>query len=70
MTVMIEEQRVAYCQCGARLVGASDLELFEAAGRHLAEHHPPLGESGGATGSGSRGTDEQTGISRQMGWGQ
>jgi hypothetical protein len=67
--VMTEEHRVAYCQCGARLVGASELELFEAAGQHLAEHHSPLCEDGAAAGGGSRGADAQAGVTHQMGWG-
>jgi hypothetical protein len=35
-----KRQRVAYCECGARLAGGSDGELFEAAARHIARHHP------------------------------
>jgi hypothetical protein len=34
--------RIAYCECGARLAGDSEQELFEAAERHLAHHHPQL----------------------------
>ena len=34
--------RVAYCDCGAGLAGASDKELFEAAQQHLARAHPQL----------------------------
>jgi hypothetical protein len=34
--------RVAYCECGARLTGDSEQELFDAAQRHLAHHHPRL----------------------------
>jgi hypothetical protein len=59
MTVTTEEaQRVAYCQCGARLAGDSDQELFEEADRHIAEHHQPLGGGGAAAGSGPSGADE------------
>jgi hypothetical protein len=35
-----KRQRVAYCECGARLAGGSQGELFEAAERHIACHHP------------------------------
>jgi hypothetical protein len=35
-------RRVAYCECGAQLAGDSQQELFEAAQRHLAHHHPQL----------------------------
>jgi hypothetical protein len=35
-------RRIAYCECGARLAGDSQEELFEAAQRHLAHHHPQL----------------------------
>jgi hypothetical protein len=35
-------QRIAYCECGAQLAGDSDEELFDAAQRHLAHHHPQL----------------------------
>jgi hypothetical protein len=43
MTTITEEQlRIAYCECGARLAGGSQQELFEAAQRHLAHHHPQL----------------------------
>ena len=40
----INEQpsRIAYCECGARLVGESQQELFDAAQLHLAHHHPQL----------------------------
>gem|GEM_PF-2676855 len=34
--------RIAYCECGARLAGGSEQELFEATQRHLAHHHPQL----------------------------
>ncbi len=33
-------QRIAYCECGTRLAGGSVRELFEAADRHIARHHP------------------------------
>ncbi len=35
-------RRVAYCECGVRLAGQSQEELFEATQRHLAHHHPQL----------------------------
>jgi hypothetical protein len=35
-------RRIAHCECGARLAGDSEQELFEAAQRHLAHHHPQL----------------------------
>jgi hypothetical protein len=35
-------RRIAYCECGARLAGDSEQELFDAAQRHLAHHHPRL----------------------------
>ncbi len=34
--------RVAYCDCGAGLAGASDKELLEAAQQHVARAHPQL----------------------------
>jgi hypothetical protein len=37
-----EFHRIAYCECGAQLAGASDQELFDAAQAHLAHHHPQL----------------------------
>jgi hypothetical protein len=37
-----ENCRIAYCECGARLVGKSEQELFDAAQAHLAHHHPEL----------------------------
>ena len=40
---MIEgNQRIAYCECGAALAGATDDELFDAVQEHLAHHHPQL----------------------------
>jgi hypothetical protein len=35
-----KRQRTAYCECGARLAGASDRDLFDAAARHIAGQHP------------------------------
>jgi len=37
-----ESSRVAYCECGAQLAGASRGQLFDAAQAHLAHHHPDL----------------------------
>jgi hypothetical protein len=37
-----EPSRIAYCECGAQLTGDSEQELFDAAQRHLAHHHPQL----------------------------
>jgi hypothetical protein len=37
-----ERSRVAYCECGAALVGGTQAELFEATQAHLAHHHPEL----------------------------
>jgi hypothetical protein len=37
-----EPARIAYCECGAQLVGNSHGELFEAAQSHIAHHHPEL----------------------------
>ena len=43
MTPISEEpSRIAYCECGARLAGESDQQLFDAVERHLAHHHPQL----------------------------
>ncbi len=43
MTTISEgHRRVAYCECGAQLVGESTQELFAAAERHVAHHHPQL----------------------------
>jgi hypothetical protein len=43
MTTINEgHRRVAYCECGAQLAGGSQQELFDAAQRHLAHHHPQL----------------------------
>jgi hypothetical protein len=43
MTSITEQPgRIAYCECGARLMGHSEHELFEAAQEHLAHHHPQL----------------------------
>jgi hypothetical protein len=41
-TITKSHGRIAYCECGAQLVGDSEQELFEAAQRHLAHHHPQL----------------------------
>lgn len=35
-------RRIAYCECGAQLAGDTEEELFSAAQRHLAHHHPQL----------------------------
>jgi hypothetical protein len=35
-------RRIAYCECGAQLAGNSEQELFKAAQRHVAHHHPQL----------------------------
>jgi hypothetical protein len=35
-------RRIAFCECGAQLAGESEQELFDAAQRHLAHHHPQL----------------------------
>ena len=35
-------RRIAYCECGAQLAGDDERELFLAAERHLAHHHPQL----------------------------
>jgi hypothetical protein len=40
--VVEESRRIAYCECGARLAGASEEDLFEAVQQHLAHHHPQL----------------------------
>jgi hypothetical protein len=43
MTPVSEQHsRIAFCECGARLAGNSEDELFEAAQAHLAHHHPEL----------------------------
>jgi hypothetical protein len=43
MTTITEgHSRIAYCECGAELAGDSELDLFDAAQRHLAHHHPQL----------------------------
>jgi hypothetical protein len=33
---------IAYCDCGERLAGGSERELFDAAQRHITDHHPHL----------------------------
>ncbi|HEX4108500.1 MAG TPA: hypothetical protein VHX88_10220 [Solirubrobacteraceae bacterium] len=35
-------RRIAYCECGAQLAGDDEHELYAAAQRHLAHHHPQL----------------------------
>jgi hypothetical protein len=40
ITTSRNRQRIAYCECGARLAGASTRELFDAAQRHIARQHP------------------------------
>jgi hypothetical protein len=35
-----QRQLIAYCECGTRLAGGSLRELFDAADRHIARHHP------------------------------
>jgi hypothetical protein len=35
-------RRIAFCECGAQLAGGTEQELFAAAQRHLAHHHPQL----------------------------
>jgi hypothetical protein len=35
-------RRIAHCECGALLAGGDEHELFTAAQRHLAHHHPQL----------------------------
>lgn len=37
-----QNRRTAFCECGAQLTGDSEQELFDAAQRHLAHHHPQL----------------------------
>jgi hypothetical protein len=37
-----EPSRIAYCECGAQLAGATEKELFDATQAHLAHHHPEL----------------------------
>jgi hypothetical protein len=41
-TIANRHCRIAFCECGARLAGDSEQELFDAAQRHLAHHHPQL----------------------------
>ena len=40
--VVDEHRQIAFCECGAQLAGDSRLELFQAAERHVAHHHPEL----------------------------
>ena len=43
MTTINEgHRRIAYCECGAQLAGSTEEELFDAAQRHVAHHHPQL----------------------------
>ena len=42
VTMVEGQRRIASCECGARLAGASDEELFNAVQLHLAHHHPEL----------------------------
>ena len=37
-----QHSRIAYCECGVRLHGTTEQELFDAAQAHLAHHHPEL----------------------------
>jgi len=41
-TINEEHRRIAYCECGAQLAGSTEEELFDAAQRHVAHHHPQL----------------------------
>jgi predicted small metal-binding protein len=41
-TIKNGHRRIAFCECGAQLAGDSKDELFEAAQRHIAHHHPEL----------------------------
>jgi hypothetical protein len=41
-TIQNTHRRIAFCECGAQLAGESEQELFDAAQRHLAHHHPQL----------------------------
>jgi hypothetical protein len=41
-TIKEQDQRIAYCECGAQLAGATEQELFDSAQRHLAHRHPEL----------------------------
>jgi hypothetical protein len=34
--------RIAYCECGAAFVASTEVQLFDAAQAHLAQHHPEL----------------------------
>jgi hypothetical protein len=34
--------RIAYCECGAAFAASTEVQLFEAAQAHLAQHHPEL----------------------------
>jgi hypothetical protein len=41
-TINEGHRRIAYCECGAQLAGDDEHELFSAAQRHIAHHHPQL----------------------------
>jgi hypothetical protein len=41
-TIDEQDQRIAYCECGAQLAGGTKEELFDSAQRHLAHRHPEL----------------------------
>ncbi|HET9105501.1 MAG TPA: hypothetical protein VFN55_19290 [Solirubrobacteraceae bacterium] len=41
-TINDRPSQVAYCECGAQFAGNDRQELFTAAERHLAHHHPEL----------------------------
>lgn len=41
-TIEERQRRIAYCECGAQLVGETDELLFDAVEEHLAHHHPQL----------------------------
>jgi hypothetical protein len=42
MATVEGQRRIAHCECGARLAGDTDHELFNAVQLHLAHHHPQL----------------------------
>ena len=41
-TIDERQRRIAYCECGAQLVGETDQLLFGVMEAHLARHHPEL----------------------------
>jgi hypothetical protein len=63
--------RIAYCECGARLAGGSEHELFDVAERHIARDHPqwlPQRRSGSLSlAAPARGTPAQTETTRDRG---